>query len=193
MAITFAYASAAKGGKRFEKEVHAPRLAAAVTVLRQSPGRRLFQYRSDDGAFHEANARDVNRFLREIASAEISLKGLRTLLASVAVLNITIYSDRDRFRGVSRTRMVVFMNPSDIARVGLKDGEHIGLATAIEDGTHRHVDGFVGRPYNVPEGCLAGYYPECNPLVPLSHHAHGSFVPAVKGVPVRIVKVGRQP
>jgi hypothetical protein len=42
--------------------------------------------------------------------------------------------------------------------------------------------------YNIPEGCLAGYYPECNPLVPLSHHARGSFVPAVKGVPVRIIK-----
>jgi len=29
--------------------------------------------------------------------------------------------------------------------------------------------------------------PECNPLVPLSHHAEGSFVPAGKGVPVRLV------
>ena len=33
----------AKGGKRVEKEVHAPRLAAAVAVLRQLPGRRLFE------------------------------------------------------------------------------------------------------------------------------------------------------
>jgi formate dehydrogenase major subunit len=80
------------------------------------------------------------------------------------------------------------MNPSDVARAGLAEGETIGLSTAIEDGVRRHVDGFIVRPYNVPEGCLAAYYPECNPLVPLSHHAVGSFVPAAKGVPVRLVR-----
>jgi anaerobic selenocysteine-containing dehydrogenase len=85
--------------------------------------------------------------------------------------------------------MVLFMNPADIDRFGLAEGETIGLSTAIDDGLRRHVGGFIVKPYNIPEGCLAGYYPECNPLVPVSHHAKGSFVPAVKGVPVRIVKV----
>jgi DNA topoisomerase-1 len=77
----------AKGGKRVQKEVHAPRLAAAVAVLKQLPGRRLFQYRSADGALRQASAHDVNRFLRQIAGAKISLKDFRTLLASVAVLD----------------------------------------------------------------------------------------------------------
>src|SRR5246127_1711981 len=45
----------AKGGKHIEKEMHAPRLAAAVVVLRRLPGRRLFQYRSEDGALRQAN------------------------------------------------------------------------------------------------------------------------------------------
>jgi DNA topoisomerase-1 len=76
----------AKGGKRIEKEVHAPKLAEALVVLRHLPGRRLFQYRGDDGALHAANAQDVNRFLRELAGVEISLKDFRTLLASVSVL-----------------------------------------------------------------------------------------------------------
>ena len=111
-----------------------------------------------------------------------------TTIRSQGQFNTTVYSDRDRFRGVSGTRMVLFMNPADIARVGLNDGERVGLATAIDDFIRRFVDGFIVRPYNIPEGCLAGYYPECNPLVPVSHHAKGSFVPAVKGVPVRIVK-----
>lgn len=130
-------------------------------------------------------ARSRARRFRSRASARCSLPSQYSTSPSTPIVTAS-----EVFRGHEWS---VFMNPSDIARVGLKDGEHIGLATAIEDGTHRHVDGFVGRPYNVPEGCLAGYYPECNPLVPLSHHAHGSFVPAVKGVPVRIVKVGRQP
>jgi DNA topoisomerase-1 len=77
----------AKGGKQIEKEVHAPKLANAIAVLRQLPGRRLFQYRSEDGALRAVSAQDVNRFLREIAGVEISLKDFRTLLASVSVLD----------------------------------------------------------------------------------------------------------
>jgi DNA topoisomerase I len=76
----------AKGGKRMEKEIHSPKLAGAIGVLRQVPGRRLFQYRSEDGLVHQVNAQDVNRFLRDVAGAEISLKDFRTLLASVSVL-----------------------------------------------------------------------------------------------------------
>ncbi len=76
----------AKGAKQIDKEVHAPKLAAAIDVLRQLPGRRLFQYRSEAGDLRAANAQDVNLFLREIAGVEISLKDFRTLLASVSVL-----------------------------------------------------------------------------------------------------------
>ncbi len=76
----------AKGGKHMDKEVHAPRLAAAITILRQLPGRRLFQYRNGSGELRAASAQDVNGFLREIADAQISLKDFRTLLASVSAL-----------------------------------------------------------------------------------------------------------
>ncbi len=76
----------AKGGKLIEKEVKAPTLSGAIDVLRQLPGRRLFQYRSEGGALRTASAQDVNTFLREIADAKISLKDFRTLLASVSVL-----------------------------------------------------------------------------------------------------------
>jgi hypothetical protein len=33
---------------------------------------------------------------------------------------------------------------------------------------------------------VAGYFPECNPLLPLSHHAEESHVPAAKSIPVRV-------
>ena len=77
----------AKGGKLIEKEIHAPKLAGAIDVLQQLPGRRLFQYRDADGTVHTANAREVNGFLRDLAGVEISLKDFRTLLASVSVLD----------------------------------------------------------------------------------------------------------
>jgi DNA topoisomerase-1 len=77
----------AKGGKTIEKEVHAPKLASAVQVLAELPGRRLFQYRDADGAVRAASAHEVNTYLRDVAGVEISLKDFRTLLASVSVLD----------------------------------------------------------------------------------------------------------
>jgi molybdopterin-dependent oxidoreductase alpha subunit len=109
-----------------------------------------------------------------------------TTIRSQGQFNTTIYSDRDRFRGVFGTRMVLFMNANDIDRLDLKDGDVVNLASIFDDGVRRQVDGFIIRAYNIPEGCLGAYYPECNPLVPVAHHAEGSFVPAVKGIPVRI-------
>jgi len=41
-------------------------------------------------------------------------------------------------------------------------------------------------PFDLPDGCLGGYYPEMNPLIPLWYHDQQSKTPAAKGVPVRI-------
>jgi DNA topoisomerase-1 len=75
-----------KGGKQVLKEIVAPRLCKAISVLGALPGSRLFQYRTEDGRVRTASAREVNAFLRDIAGAKISLKDFRTLLASVNVL-----------------------------------------------------------------------------------------------------------
>jgi molybdopterin-dependent oxidoreductase alpha subunit len=104
--------------------------------------------------------------------------------------NTTVYSDRDRFRGIYGTRMVLFMNRNDIDRLGIAEGDMVSLATdaaAAKDGVRRQVDGLIVHAYNIPEGCLGAYYPECNPLIPVSHHAKGSKVPASKCVPVRVL------
>src|SRR5262249_4838923 len=75
-----------KGAKIVTKEFTAPRLVRAIGLLRPLPGRRLFQYRAEDGTVRGVTAREVNAFLREIAGANISLKDFRTLLASASVL-----------------------------------------------------------------------------------------------------------
>ncbi len=101
--------------------------------------------------------------------------------------NTTIYSLDDRFRGIHGTRQVVLLHPQDIQRLGLQDGSLVDVVTAVRDGHHREVRGFRVTPYDIPKGCAAAYFPECNPLVPLAHHAEGSKVPAFKSVPVRLV------
>jgi molybdopterin-dependent oxidoreductase alpha subunit len=100
--------------------------------------------------------------------------------------NTTVYGYDDRFRGVDGTRHVLFMNRADISRLGYADGETVNVMTAIEPEKPRKVAGLRIVAYDIPQGCVAGYYPECNPLIPLSHYAEESFVPAAKAIPVRL-------
>jgi anaerobic selenocysteine-containing dehydrogenase len=83
--------------------------------------------------------------------------------------------------------MVVLMNEADIAAHGLRDGQEIGLQTIADDGIDRRLEGLTVKAYDIPEGCIGGYYPECNVLLPLWHYAKESKVPAAKSIPVRIV------
>ena len=99
--------------------------------------------------------------------------------------NTTIYGYHDRFRGIHGTRMVVLMHRNDIDRLGLKEGELVALNTVADD-RERRVEGLRVTPYNVPEGCIGAYYPECNPLLPMWHYALGSKTPAAKAIPVRV-------
>ena len=107
-------------------------------------------------------------------------------LRSNSQFNTTIYSYDDRFRGIFGSRYVVLMHRNDIDRLGLREGAMVTLATAAEDGIDRRVDGFRVVAYDIPEGCIAGYYPECNPLLPLWHHEEKAKTPAAKSIPVRI-------
>ena len=100
--------------------------------------------------------------------------------------NTTIYGYDDRFRGIKGTRMVVLINQRDMTRFGLVEGQDVSLSTIAADGVDREVRGFRIHRYDIPNGCIGAYYPECNPLIPLWHHAERSKVPAAKSVPVVI-------
>ena len=104
--------------------------------------------------------------------------------------NTTVYGYDDRFRGISGTRQVVLMNVRDIEQLHLRDGKNVSLYTVAGDNVRRRVSNLRVIPYDIPEGCCAGYYPECNALIPLWHHARGSHVPCqrifAKSVPVTV-------
>jgi molybdopterin-dependent oxidoreductase alpha subunit len=101
--------------------------------------------------------------------------------------NTTVYSLDDRFRGVFGTRRVLLMNSADMDRLGLPEGSFVTAVTDSSDGVHRSVGKLRVQPFDIPAGCIAGYFPELNSLIPLSHHAKGSKVPAAKSIPVRLV------
>lgn len=100
--------------------------------------------------------------------------------------NTTIYGYSDRFRGIEGTRDVVLINPEDIDDAGLADGDIVRLVTDFEDGVSRDLGGLKLVAYKLPRGTIASYYPECNVLVPITHHDQLSKTPASKSIPVRV-------
>jgi molybdopterin-dependent oxidoreductase alpha subunit len=100
--------------------------------------------------------------------------------------NTTIYNEDDRFRGVYGSRYVVLMNAEDMLELRIRQGDLVTLSTVANDGVERSLSELQVVTYDIPRKSIAGYYPECNGLIPLGHFAEGSKVPAAKSVPVRI-------
>jgi len=100
--------------------------------------------------------------------------------------NTTIYGYSDRMRGIEGTRDVLLISPDEMEKAGLSAGQVVALRSDADDGVEREVGGLSVTPFDLPPGCVAAYYPEANPLIPLSHHDQLSKTPAAKAVPVRI-------
>ncbi|WP_423212767.1 FdhF/YdeP family oxidoreductase [Mycobacterium talmoniae] len=104
--------------------------------------------------------------------------------------NTTIYGLDDRYRGVKGGRRVVFVNPADIARFGLTDGDRVDLVSEFTDGDgrtqERRAPDFMVVAYQTPVGNAAAYYPETNALVALDHVAAKSNTPVSKAIVVRL-------
>jgi molybdopterin-dependent oxidoreductase alpha subunit len=104
--------------------------------------------------------------------------------------NTTIYGLDDRYRGVKGGRRVVFVNPADVASMGLADGARVDLISEFTDAAgnveERHAKDFLVVPYPTPVGNAASYYPETNPLVPLDHTADKSNTPVSKAIVIRL-------
>lgn len=106
--------------------------------------------------------------------------------------NTTLYGLNDRYRGVKGMREVVFVNPSDLQRLGFENGEVVDLISLWDDGIERKVRGFTLLAYDTPLGQAAAYYPETNPLVPLGSFGEGSHTPTSKFVAIKVIKNGKQ-
>lgn len=103
--------------------------------------------------------------------------------------NTTIYGLNDRYRGVFGRRDVLFLNPRELARLGFAEGDVVDVATALEHArADRIVQGLTLVSYDLPDGCCASYYPECQPLVALEYCDPECLTPSYKSIPVKISK-----
>ena len=100
--------------------------------------------------------------------------------------NTTTYSMNDRYRGVKKGRMVLFVHPQDLADLGLADGGYVDVHSEAADGVDRVLRQLRLIAYPSARGCATAYYPEANVLVPLGSTAEGSNTPASKSVIIRL-------
>lgn len=155
----------------------------------------------EPGGFYRGNSARDRDWKTESGKANFTVPDRMTALSGVPAdgvfslmtlrsngqFNTTIYDDNDRLRGLNGDRMIVLISPEDIAQAGLAEGQMVTLVSAYEDGFERRHGKLRIVPYDLPRGCIAAYYPEANPLVPLGLHDQVSKTPASKGVPVRVV------
>jgi molybdopterin-dependent oxidoreductase alpha subunit len=106
--------------------------------------------------------------------------------------NTTVYGLDDRYRGIHSGRRVVFVNQADLGELGLADGDYVDLVSEWPDArgvlVQRRARRFRAVAYDTPKGCVAAYYPETNPLIPLDSQACESGTPTSKSVIVRLVR-----
>jgi molybdopterin-dependent oxidoreductase alpha subunit len=102
--------------------------------------------------------------------------------------NTSIYGMDDRYRGIFGERRVVFVNADDMAKQQLQNGDKVTITTVYNDNVTRSVKGFKVVEYAIPTGCVAAYYPETNPLVPLESTADNCGTPTYKSIAVSLEK-----
>jgi molybdopterin-dependent oxidoreductase alpha subunit len=160
------------------------------------PGFEDFEHRVREGFTLAQGPRDSRTFPTPDGKAHFTSTPLevrpvpegRLILQTVRShdqYNTTIYGLDDRYRGVKRGRKVVFVNPSDLLRLGIADGETVDIVSEWADGDRR-AKGFRVVAYPTAPGCAAAYFPEANVLVPLDSTAAGSNTPTSKQVIVRL-------
>jgi len=152
--------------------------------------------RNPEGFYLPNSARD--RTFNEDGKAKFTVNGLSQhnladdeyLMMTVRShdqYNTTIYGLDDRYRGIENGRRVLFMNPKDVKKDGLKKGDYVDISSHY-DGQERIAKSFMVVPYDIPEGNLATYFPETNVLVPYDRYGKKSQTPISKSIVVKVEK-----
>ncbi len=152
----------------------------------------------DENGFYLPNGPREGRFTTPSGKAQFSVAQISDealpaghlflmTMRSHDQFNTTIYGYEDRYRGIKNSRRLLFANLQDLADLGLHPGSTVDLVSNYE-GVERRAAGFQTVAYPIPKGCCAAYFPEANPVVPLSHKDPQSGCPASKKIIVRLAR-----
>ena len=151
-----------------------------------------------DGIFDLPNGPRNQQFTNDIGKARFTVNELPNYqidpdellmmtIRSHDQFNTTIYGLDDRYRGIYGTRKIVLMNKKDVEKHDLDIDLPVTLYNSY-GGRKREVSGLKIVAYEIPKGCIATYFPECNMLIPLELKARKSNTPASKSVKVRLLQ-----
>ncbi len=167
-------------------------------VARVIPGFENFNQKlREPGGFYLPNGPRERKFTTKDGKAHFSTTTLEKYthepehlimmtVRSHDQFNTTIYEYNDRYRGIHGERRVLFMNPADMAARHIKAKDLIDITSHFQ-GEERTVEKFVAVPYDIPKGNVCAYFPEANPLVPITSVAKVSNTPTSKYVIVTVV------
>lgn len=129
-----------KGGARFRCAIPDSRLVRALGRLSELPGRRLLQYRDEDGAVGTIHAPDINAYLQEISGAPITAKDLRMLAANALAAQQFAEmepepSDAKRRRQIALVMRTVAEKLGNTPAVTRKSYVHTRVVQAFENGS----------------------------------------------------------
>jgi molybdopterin-dependent oxidoreductase alpha subunit len=150
----------------------------------------------EPGGFHLPNAARNRVFNTKTGKANFTVhelpqhdlrpeQFLMMTIRSHDQFNTSVYTENDRYRGISNGRRVVFLNEADIAGAGLRARQVVDLVSHFE-GEERIARQFMVVPYDIPRRCAATYFPEANVLVPVRNVALKSNTPVSKSVVISI-------
>jgi molybdopterin-dependent oxidoreductase alpha subunit len=148
------------------------------------------------GGFYLPNAPHDGKFKTPSARAKFTVHPipkhslpdgmlLLTTIRSHDQFNTTIYSEKDRYRGISHGRRVLFMNRDDMNHLGIAQDQWVDIISHFEN-EERRAERFKAVEYQIPRGCAAAYYPETNVLVPVRSVAEKSNQPVSKSLHVTL-------
>ena len=149
----------------------------------RKPGGFYLPNGAREGEFHTRDSKarfTINELpIHQLGSKEVLMMTIR----SHDQFNTTIYGLHDRYRGIHNERRIVLINKADLVQLGLSADEKVDLVSRY-DGIERRAKGFILVPYDIPEKCIATYFPEANAVIPYNHFAHTSRTPISKSVVV---------
>ncbi len=106
-------------------------------------------------------------------------------IRSEGQFNTVVYEEEDIYRGQER-RDVILMNAADMERLGLSRDDLVTVASDLAAMQVR------ARPFDIPAGNAAMYYPEANAIVPQTID-EASRTPSFKNVAVTVRKARSLP
>lgn len=148
------------------------------------------------GGFYLPNAARERQFNTDTGKANFTVNPIppdtiqpgqfaMTTVRSHDQFNTTIYGNHDRYRGILNARRVVMMNAADMREKGLQSRDPVEV-TSHHAGETRTLQDFQVVEYPIPRGCVAMYYPEANPLIPMTSTDASSNCPSFKHTAVTI-------